>query len=267
MTSETKWIAPESRTIARLVVHEFGGLSYNAAFWEKLVGDRSFCTHGCLMDILGFSGSVDDREQITFYAAQALRVAFPQFTNSRKNWLSKVWDDNVADNIIDVVFHATQLSGHGRTKDDEEVEEVVFELSAQPNGFVPWRPFLGRTPVSSQPGVYLLAVFENRPAVDAEPLDHNVIYIGIAEGQSTGARLQQFEQTALGKTGHSGGFTFRTELVPLIYQNDLSQLRRFKNLYCSWREMPSESPRPLEEQLLRDYVGKWGQWPKLNKKG
>jgi hypothetical protein len=207
-------------------------------------------------------------EQVMTDVVAGLRQRFPEFSKGPKRWGEKLWTDEILDAVLQVVIDRTQWSiSHPRER--VIVLKPLFvqpNLAPQPTGFVPWRPFKNRNPVSNEPGVYLLAYFEGNPEAIVDPLDEHVIDIGKAVDQSTGTRLRQFERSAFGKTGHSAGWTFRLELLQKYYANDVSMLRDFLNIYCSWRDVVDDNPSALETQLICEYRLKWGSRPYLNRK-
>ena len=67
-----------------------------------------------------------------------------------------------------------------------------------------------RSMLMQNPGVYLLACFEQTPEEVADPCNERVVYIGETTGQDLSDRLYQFNRSAHeGKDGHSGGWTYR----------------------------------------------------------
>ena len=223
---------------------------------------------------MGIYCPADRRDEVSFVAAQALRDAFPQYTGSPKAWRDKQWYEADVLKIITIVEDAVRAALARRTTFEPAPQDVpntpIHSGKTEEDGFVRWRLFRWREPVSFSPGVYLLAYFDGAPAEIAEPSSNEVIYIGLADGQSTGTRLQQFEQTALFGTGHIAGFTYRTEFVPEVFDNNFELLKRFHNTYCSWIDLAprrDELPRQLEARLLREYRAKWGRLPRLNKQG
>ena len=77
--------------------------------------------------------------------------------------------------------------------------------------FGKWMAWGQRTtlPGSDQPGVYLLARFEQGPPATASPLDPHIVCIAETHDQSLGRRWNQFHYCAFQQgTGHSEGRTF-----------------------------------------------------------
>lgn len=258
------------------IVQEFGKLSFNASNWEKMIGNRQLPPYGCLIDALGIECPQDRLEEVKLVGAQALRAKYPTFTKSPVAWERKEWHHEdlleivaIVDRVVRECLAKPSLALPVMSRESPEIA-IGTASATGPNGFIPWRLFRERFPVSRSPGVYLFAYFENGAAENVDPLDSQVIYIGIAEGQATGDRLDQFERTALGGLGHTGGFSYRTEFVRDVFRNDYSLLRGFHKTHCSWRDLSISSnitPRQLEQSLLQEYRLRWGSWPRLNKKG
>lgn len=249
--------------LAKTIVIEFGKLSYAASSWEKLVGKATLKPHGCLIDALGMDCPPGRRQEAEFYAANALRTAFPDLTRSQVNWERKQWSEADALRIIEVVQHAIR-----RCFEREQCEGASLAPSQLPNAiagvdpFSPWYLFRCRPVPPSKPGVYLFAYFENQPSTLISPTDEEVVYIGQTEA-SLNVRLMQFQDTALGGSGHSGGWTYRMVLFP----DDWDRLRTFHNTYVTWHAIEPEdklTPLQLEAALIANYVRKWGRKPQLN---
>lgn len=262
--------------LAKVIVREFAELSYNAASWEKLVANRNVSPYGCLIDVLGIECPEERRKEAAHAGAMALRAAFPEYTRSATNWQRKFLSDADVVRIIQVVsdsvsakLRATPSAAPPTSGAPvaSPARQPAAELQLPVNfSFVDWRPFLAREPVPHCEGVYLFCYSEALPSTRVDPLDDSMIYIGITEGQTLDQRLQQFQDTALGKTGHSGGWSYRLEMFP----DDYHKLQSFFGTFVSWLEVPSgspQTPRSIESLLLRVYRAKWGTWPKLNKKG
>ena len=67
-----------------------------------------------------------------------------------------------------------------------------------------------KTTSMNNPGVYLLARFEDAPTGVANPEDARVVYVGETTSQVLSKRLYDFNRSAHeGKDGHSGGWTYR----------------------------------------------------------
>jgi hypothetical protein len=194
------------------IVFEFGKLSFNASNWEKMIGQRSLQPHGCLIDALGIECPHSRIEEAKFCGAQALRERYPQYTKSAVAWERKQWTDDDVREIITIVDRTVRACLERPTPSAVPVAQTNKTSDASRNcgnnsGFVPWRLFRDRAPVSGLPGVYLFAYFEEGPPMEVD---------------------------------------------------------------CSWLDMsPTDesTPRNLEEALLRQYLSRWGRWPKLNKKG
>jgi|GEM_PF-2598731 len=259
-------VSEEQLGLARQAILHFGNLSYDRATWERLLTNPSFQPHGCLLDILGVNVSDGSREQIALDIASDLRIRFPEFTRGAAAWKRKDWSNNVVDHVLLAILESIERA-IARPRLAVKTLELAYEPSEFPqtSGWMPWRLFRNRFPVSRRPGLYILAYSDGAPEQTVDPLSDKVIYIGIAEDQSTGTRLSQFENSALGKTGHSAGWTFRLELLQKYYDNNAELLRGFHNLYCSWLEVTDGKPRDIERQLIHDYRSKWGARPFLNR--
>ena len=112
----------------------------------------------------------------------------------------------------------------------------------------------GNTPGNEQPGVYLLARFEDqsKPIGNADPLIENVIYIG-QSAQKMINRWKSFDATAFGgrtKKPHKGALLYKD----LEYQEPLKTLyvasmvsvpQNFKSKWDDW----VENPGPIADAL------------------
>lgn len=258
----------QPRQVAKEAIRRFGTLSYDRAEWERLIANPRFEPAGCFLDILGFDIDESDREHIMTAVAAGLRRRFPEFSRGAKRWRDKEWTDEVIEAVLQAVIDEIEqsIAEPRLTVAFPILPSVQPELAPQESGFVPWRLFRHRAPVSSSPGLYILAHSLDAPEAKVDPLSEHVIYIGIAEDQSTGSRLLQFERSALGKTGHSAGWTLRMELLQEYFANDVTLLRAFHNIYCSWKDVLGSSPRDQERELIQKYQVKWGHRPILNRK-
>jgi hypothetical protein len=129
--------------------------------------------------------------------------------------------------------------------------------------FTPWTAWPDRNLLKNAhlPGVYLLALFDGVPPRDADPLSHDLVYIGATAEGSLMHRWQQFHRAAFeGKPGHSGGLLFHE-----IYGGDPEYASR---LYVSAfvpeglsREMRTLFILYVERKLLWDWARKWEGLP------
>jgi hypothetical protein len=100
------------------------------------------------------------------------------------------------------------------------------------------------------------------PNVSIQELKNNwvenaiVVYIGKAGGEGSGATLQsrlgQYFRFGQGKNvGHYGG--------RLIWQ-----LKNSADLIVCWKELPTEDPRMVESELIRQFVSQYSKLPFAN---
>lgn len=256
--------------IAAEIVSQFGMLSYNASDWEKLIGVSSVSSHGCLLDAWNIACTANVREQLKMSAAAALRKVYPEYTNSRANWERKVRTAEDIDSILRTAFDAVMNAMAQSSMVEFECDADYYPASTTTgaNGFVPWRQFRKFCPTSSEPGIYVLAYFADKPEDQVDILSEHVIYIGQATDQSTGDRLLQFERTALGGSGHSAGFSYRVQFFAEVFKNQFPLLKRFNNTYCSWLAIPrgsAESPSIVEHRLICQFKERWQRRPRLNR--
>lgn len=117
---------------------------------------------------------------------------------------------------------------------------------------------------SDKPGVYALAKFKNRPPVGgANPLDKDIIYFGETCKQSLRARWNQFNRSAfMGKAGHAGGKTYRKEYG----DEGLDLYVAAFPISLTEEDLRSSFIRFVERKLILDYVRKWNNTPKCNRK-
>lgn len=130
--------------------------------------------------------------------------------------------------------------------------------------FSPWYGWNERNEItdSQRPGVYLLIKYSEHKPGKVNPLDQNIIYIG-ETCSSLRKRWYQFKRSAFdNKRAHSGGSNYRE-----IYHDN------GENLYvaafpvsCSSDTLTSSYIRYLERKLIFNYVQKYKQLPKCNKK-
>lgn len=116
---------------------------------------------------------------------------------------------------------------------------------------------------TDSPGVYLLAHFRKAPAGPADALARQVIYIGETCNNSLLGRWRQFDRSAFrGKSGHSGGKTYREKLggkgarlyvAAFPVQNRNEVIRPYFIRY-------------VERKLIWNFCRKWGTAPNCNRK-
>lgn len=126
-------------------------------------------------------------------------------------------------------------------------------LKEPPISFSPWTRWAERGAVKNAhlPGVYLLALFDEPPPRQVDPLLEDIIYVGETTEGSLLGRWQQFNRAAFeGKPGHSGG---------LIYHETFGDTG--ENLYVAAfipeglsREMRSLYIRYIERKLVWEWA-------------
>jgi hypothetical protein len=131
--------------------------------------------------------------------------------------------------------------------------------------FSNWVHWSDRTSLNGieNPGIYLLARFRSAPNGKARPLSEKIIYIGETCRNSLKGRWYQFDRSAFhGKSGHSGGWTYRD-----LFGD------RGKNLYVAAQpvvdleeELCPLFIRYIERRLIWEFASKHGVPPKCNKK-
>ncbi|MCX6996138.1 MAG: hypothetical protein NTV49_03410 [Kiritimatiellaeota bacterium] len=117
------------------------------------------------------------------------------------------------------------------------------------------------------PGVYLLARFENDAPTEVDALDPRVLYVGETCNQTLETRLYQFSRSAFRrKTGHSGGWTFCDRFNRGKPADPPDWL--FVSLLPVTLAEPKRSVwiRLVERQILWDFVGKRDRLPQCNGK-
>jgi len=255
--------------LAQSIVREFVKLSYNAASWEKLISLAKLQPYGCLIDALAIECPIHRRKEVAFYAANALRRGrFQSLTRGRAEWERKIWTDEEINAVIQIVQTSVRTC-LDRQEPQLKVSRSMFippTRSAGESGiFVPWRLFCDREPVAEAEGVYVFAYFEEEPEQVVDPTCKDVIYIGVTAGQTLRMRLRQFEDTALGGSGHSGGWSYRID----YFADDWEKLQTFHNTYVTWIVVSNggiETPGQVEYRLKNiEYAKRWGRLPKLNK--
>jgi hypothetical protein len=144
------------------------------------------------------------------------------------------------------------------------VRESTIGIRNHRPKFSSWYRWNDRTQIDGcrLPGIYVLANWQRAPTQAANPLSQNVIYIGETCSQSLSSRWRQFDRSARGGRGHSGGKTafkqfgiLGTDLfvaaLPISHPREA-----LRNAYI----------RFIERKLLLDYVLRWGNLPQCNQK-
>jgi hypothetical protein len=129
--------------------------------------------------------------------------------------------------------------------------------------FSNWMPWVSRKnfPNCKQPGVYLLAHFEQPPLGPADPLSKEIVYIGETCDQDLAKRWRQFNRSAsTGLKAHSGGRTYHA-----------NRSSRMDQLFVAafipeTKDFPDLQIRFLERKAILDYAMKYESLPACNKK-
>jgi len=179
-------------------------------------------------------------------------------------------------------WRATDFSGGEATVANLLEGKLGFEMVRQPydrwpfwtrlgnaagslaKQFTPWVPWSKReTRLDDHlpfPGVYMIAQGRSRPRSTCPP-PSSVIYIGETTRRTLLARLREFEASALGGSGHSGGVTF--------YENKKGKLDRLFVTVLPVRLPRSEQNAAistLERYLIWQYATNWRALPVCNSK-
>jgi len=131
--------------------------------------------------------------------------------------------------------------------------------------FSDWAPWEKRASISGsdQPGVYVLARFDDPPFGRADPLAREVIYVGETCDNTLRGRWRQFERSAFeGKRGHSGGRTYRA-----TFADDGATL--YVAAFPAGQVGDELRPlfiRYVERKLILDFALRWGKAPVCNLK-
>lgn len=95
--------------LAQNIVREFAKLSYNASSWEKLVSKANLQPYGCLIDALAIGCPSNRRQEVAFYAANALRSSrFESLTRGRAEWERKIWTEEELTAVVQIVENAVR---------------------------------------------------------------------------------------------------------------------------------------------------------------
>lgn len=116
----------------------------------------------------------------------------------------------------------------------------------------------------NQAGVYLLAHFRQCPSGPARPTSKQVIYIGETCDNTLRGRWAQFDRTVRGKSGHSGGWTYRQRFKASRPRNDLFVAA--VPVDSLDEKTRSSFIRYAERKLIWDYARKWEKLPECNTK-
>jgi hypothetical protein len=120
-------------------------------------------------------------------------------------------------------------------------------------------------PVTSAPGIYLLAKFRSAPKGNADPLDQGIIYVGETT-RSHSQRWYEFNNSAFNnKPGHSGGWSY------VDRYNDSGRGLYVAVMPVTVTSLPDEGVRNMfiqyvERKILVDFTFRFGHPPPLNKK-
>jgi hypothetical protein len=223
-----------------------------------------------LWDALGIAVQPTASTAAELLTATKLRRRFSELTRSPRQWQQRTWTRTEFDEIIRIVEECCSIP-----VEESEAQLLLDELGPRgsyvpasgksKDGFVAWQLFRDRQAVPRSPGVYLFALLNSPPTSLPDPLDREVIYVGTTDDQDLRVRLQQFEDTALGGQGHSGGWSYRVE----VYPNSPARLARFHKTYVSWKCIQDGgglSPSDYECILLARYTSAHDRRPRLNRK-
>lgn len=140
------------------------------------------------------------------------------------------------------------------------LEERIHVIGSR---FSKWSSWVGRESTSdlSYPGVYVISLGGPEAPRKVLPFAERIVYIGQTT-RSLRQRLQEFEDSALGRSGHSGGVTFRAR--------SLARSLRSVNVATLAVRLPRDEQNAaitlLESTLIWAYVRRWGRQPVCNTK-
>jgi hypothetical protein len=260
----TTAVAPPA---AAQVVRAFVRGSYNAATWEDMVARRSPDWGPPLIEALGLVVPDTRRDACAFAAAFALRERFNRESFSPATWRSKRWSDAEVSELLDIVserVRATAVLSPPVPSAPRRVTGSPSPSATEWGEFAPWVSFAERGDVSSSPGVYVFGLFSADVPAVVDPVARDVIYVGMAAKQSLALRLSQFQDTALGGSGHSAGWTYRHE----IGRGDWDRLVEFRDTFVTWRVVRRDeavAPRTIERAIIARYECRWGALPRINR--
>src|SRR6185436_9164944 len=200
-----------------------------------------------------------------FAAAYALRERFPLESFSQTVWSRKSWSEGEIAELLAVVeqrVRAAAASLVPAQASPPRRPRTTIPTATEWGAFAPWAHFIDRGSVLSAPGVYVFAQHEDELPEAVDPVARDVIYVGMT-ARSLAFRLVQFEQTALGGRGHTGGWSYRHEIA----RGDWDRLVAFRDTYVTWCPVGGggTAPRGVERSLLAHYERRWGALPRLNK--
>lgn len=130
--------------------------------------------------------------------------------------------------------------------------------------FSHWQPWNQRhtIPDINQPGVYLLAHFQEMPLGPVDPQDRGIVYIG-ETCDSLKRRWRFFDRAAFENgENHSGGLTHRKKFGDR--QDDL-YVTAFPVKDIAQKEIRNAFILYVERKLLWEYVQRWDGLPMCNK--
>lgn len=116
-------------------------------------------------------------------------------------------------------------------------------------------------------GIYLLRRFDVEPPAKVDPLETELIYIGVSCDRTLTKRWDEFNRSAYErKFGHSGGSTFNK----LFCGNEVRQPHLW--LHVASLPVKLEEPRRsayiqlVERWLIWEHVRRYGKMPDCNRK-
>lgn len=238
-------------------------LDYDKWTWDDMVGRPGSSPFGCVLQCVKTQLPSSRWLEAGFYIGRELRR---RYSFKRKAWSTHNWAGEVTQILNTIAANVIDCERRPPSPVDDNNPSSMNLAAPLSNGFVQWKLFRQRSPAPAESGIYLFSYYDDMPEAEVCPLNRNVIYIGYSghpkNRRTIANRLDEFEQTALGKIGHSTGWTYRTEFV-----KDWSSLLVFHNTYVSWKtySRDSEHPRTLEKSLIADYLSQWGERPFLNR--
>jgi hypothetical protein len=135
--------------------------------------------------------------------------------------------------------------------------------------FQPWMSWSDRyaTKDCDHPGLYLLRRFDAQIPTKVDPLEAELIYVGVSCDRTLAKRWYEFNRSAYEqKNGHSGGWTFNE----LFCANEICPAHRW--LYVASLPVYLEEPHLsaytqfIERWLIWEHVQRYNKMPACNRK-
>ena len=135
--------------------------------------------------------------------------------------------------------------------------------------FEPWVHWSDRNTVTdaNRPGLYILRRFDSAPPTNVDPLEAELLYVGITCDRTLKIRWRDFNRAAFkDKFGHSGGKTFRAKFCV----DAASEVRPW--LYVAGLPVRLSEPHSsayiqfVERWILWEHVQRFGNYPICNSK-